>query len=72
MPTTVIYNETAVMKCLASYNAKLDIFYSWSFNGYKIDFRYNPFYIRVSKIKLYDLLILHKFLEATKTKYNDE
>lgn len=57
MPTTVIYNETAVMKCLASYNAKLDIFYSWSFNGYKIDFRYNPFYIRGTGINRGDLYI---------------
>ncbi|XP_052824014.1 contactin [Octopus bimaculoides] len=34
--TKVIFNETAVLKCRASYPKDLDVVYTWSFNGYDI------------------------------------
>lgn len=56
-PTTVIYNETAVMKCLASYKPSLDISYVWSFNRHRINFRNNQFYVRGTNMNRGDLYI---------------
>ncbi|XP_029636618.1 contactin [Octopus sinensis] len=44
--TKVIFNETAVLKCRASYPKELDAVYTWSFNGYDIQVKAGDHYGR--------------------------
>ncbi|GAB1598555.1 contactincontactin-like [Argonauta hians] len=42
--TKVIFNETAVLRCRASYSKELDVIYSWLFNGHLIDVERDLYY----------------------------